>query len=92
MQVVRERHRILLRVGAVVDVIVGVFHPDGSGIVPGPLLRPAALDEDILVGLPLRAEGEARRTTDDRPRESALGAIGIDVQAPVSPAVPPQEH
>ena len=89
MQVIGQRHGILFRVRVVVRIAVGVFEPDGSGVAVCPVLRPSALDEEVLVGLPFGAEGKALRAADHRAWESPFGPVGVYVDIPVPAMIPP---
>ena len=56
-----------------------------------PFLVPASLNEHVLVGLALGAEREPRRPPDNRPGESAFGAVTVQPQAPVAAPCPPEQ-
>ena len=66
-------------------IVVGIFEAQGRRIALRPVPVPAALEEDILVGLALRAERKTQGAPDDRTGESPLRAISIGPQLPVIP-------
>ena len=83
MEVVIERHRVLLRMRRVMSVVVGIFETKGASIAGAPFLRPSSLNKDILVGLPFGTEGETHRPTDDRTGKTALGTVTIEAYVPL---------
>ena len=85
MQVVGQRHGILLRMGVVVRVVVGVLETEGGGIAVAPVLVPGALEEEVLVGLALGAEGKTLRPADDRTGKSALAPVAVQMRPPLAP-------
>lgn len=75
VEVVGEGHRVPFRVRVVMQIIVGIFEFQRSRVTRGPVQFVAALNEEILVRLPLGAERESGRATDDGAGESAFGAV-----------------
>ena len=57
----------------------------------GPFLGPPALDEEVLVGLALGAEGKAHGPPDDGAGEAAFGAVAVEAEPPVAPFETAQE-
>ena len=74
------------------DVVIGKFELQRGRVPGGPILVPAALDEEIPVGLALGAEGEARRPADDRAGESPFRAVAIGPDAPVAALHPAEQR
>ena len=85
MQVIGQRHGILLRVGVVMNVVVREFETERRRVTGRPVFLPTALEEEVAVRLPLRTEREAHRPADDRTGESPLRAVAISAKTPFPP-------